>query len=222
MQISCARYGLIACLNCLNEAKLLWWFHDSSGYNIERHYMSFDRPRTTMALEHSYCINCLHANFEIWSLNLSCIELQGNYKITMTSCPPPSLNESHLKNSGRRRHITWHVKKDALVKKTEFIFYSAIPRQKDLSDTVSLVSVSTITLNNGRLHKRLKIQYKFALKVSQSWKRTNKTIIILRLWLWRLIWRVIQTRAFYVNGIVGRDSRELCHLGPFVVIRQYC
>ncbi len=33
--------------------------------------------------------------------------------------------------------------------------------------------------------------------------------------------RVIQTHALYVNGIVGRDSRELCHLGPFVVVRQY-
>ena len=36
----------------------------------------------------------------------------------------------------------------------------------------------------------------------------------------RFIWRVIQAHALYVNGVVGRDSRELCHLGPFVVVRQ--
>ena len=32
---------------------------------------------------------------------------------------------------------------------------------------------------------------------------------------------VIETHAFYVNGMVGRDSRELCHINPFVVVRQY-
>ena len=33
-------------------------------------------------------------------------------------------------------------------------------------------------------------------------------------------WRVIQTHALHVNGLVGRDTRELWWLGPFVVVRQ--
>ena len=40
------------------------------------------------------------------------------------------------------------------------------------------------------------------------------------MYLWRLIWHVIQTHG--LNGIVGRDSRELCQLNPFVVIQQCC
>ncbi len=30
---------------------------------------------------------------------------------------------------------------------------------------------------------------------------------------------IIQTHALNVNG--GRDSTELCHLGPFIVVLQY-
>ncbi len=32
----------------------------------------------------------------------------------------------------------------------------------------------------------------------------------------------VQTLALCLNGIVGRDLRELCHLDPFVMVRQHC
>ncbi len=48
--------------------------------------------------------------------------------------------------------------------------------------------------------------------------KTKKTIIILCMCLWRIIWR-IQIHALYVNGVVGRDTRELCHFS-FVVVWQ--
>ena len=31
----------------------------------------------------------------------------------------------------------------------------------------------------------------------------------------------VSVSSLNVNDIVGRDSRELCHLGPFFVVRQY-
>ena len=56
-------------------------------------------------------------------------------------------------------------------------------------------------LHNGRLHKRLNQCIESQLIVVE---RKNNTITILCLCLWRLIWRVIWTRALYVNGMLER------------------
>ncbi len=52
---------------------------------------SWDRPWKSTVLEHQHCFtDVLHVNYKIWSQNLIRIDLHGNYKITMTSCPSGS------------------------------------------------------------------------------------------------------------------------------------
>ena len=57
---------------------------------------------------------------------------------------------------------------------------AAVLQQKDPSDIDSLVSLPTIPLhNNWWLHERLRVQYKWpALRVSQSWWRTNNPLSV--------------------------------------------
>ena len=82
-----------------------------------------------------------------------------------------------------------------------------------------LPCISSNYLHNGWLHMRLKIQYKWpALRVSQSWWTTDKQLSSSACVCER---HVIQTHALYVIGIVGRDSRELCQLDPYVMVWQY-
>ena len=99
--------------------------------------------------------------------------------------------------------------------------HTDVPWQKDLSDIGSLVSLPTILLhNNGRLHERLKVQCKCpVLRVSQSWWRINK-LLLSSLCACEGLFGMSFKPMRYVDGIVGRHSRQLCHLGPFVVVRQ--
>ncbi len=80
-------------------------------------------------------------------------------------------------------------------------------------------------LHNGQLHKRLKVacieSQSIVVEDKQNFFFLSSACfcegsfgVSFKLML------CVQTHALHVNGIVGRDTRELCHLGHFVVVRQ--
>ena len=96
--------------------------------------------------------------------------------------------------------------------------YSAWPRQKDLSDISSLVSPSTIPFEE--LHKRLKVQciesQSIVVEGKQNYFHPLSVSAAVKAHL-----ACHLKSCFVCKWHSWRVSRQLCHLGPFVVVRQY-
>ena len=75
------------------HTKLLKYVHLNSMLTKHSIFLNWseDWARTFILFDRS-----LHVNLNIWSLNLICTDIHGNYKIMMMSCPPSSAQYNQL------------------------------------------------------------------------------------------------------------------------------